>query len=50
MEAETGFYYMLTSQEMENIFNYLRNTVGWFYLSTGNYELCCICEIWKRYK
>ena len=55
MEAETGFSYFLTTQEIQIIYHYLRSTVGWLCLSTGNWETSCethchICDIWKRYK
>ena len=43
---------MLTTKQMNNLYNYLDNTVGWLRLSPDpfnkNYN-CLIHEIWDRY-
>ena len=51
MGKETGFNYLLTTKEMENFYNYLKNRVGWLCLSPETFQTpcvhnCLIHDIW----
>ena len=55
MEQETGFNYLLKTKEMQNLYNYLKNTAGWNCMSPEAFQEHCKCnclihDIWRRYE